>query len=137
MQSRWIRDKIVTIEANGKPALEIATPLDFWPESPKEMYSPEDLFLASAVACYGVSIHGVSGRFHAEFSDFHVSASGNLVQGEYGWEFEKITISAEIFVPDESQVTKMEKVAERAHRYCVVANSMKCPVIVDSKIIVK
>ncbi len=136
MQSSWVREKIVTIEVNGKPTLQIATPLDFWPESPTELYSPEDLFLASAVSCFGVSIHGVSKRFHAEFSNFHVSASANLVKGEYGWEFEKISISAKIFVTDKSQAKKMEKVADLAHRYCVVANSMKCPVIVDSQIVV-
>ena len=137
MQSNWIREKIVTIEVSGKPTLEIATPLDFWPESPNGLYSPEDLFLASAVSCFGVSIHGVSKRFHAEFSDFDVTARANLAKGEYGWEFEKISISVKIYVTDKSQVNKMEKVADRAHRYCVVANSMKCPVVVDSEIIVR
>ncbi len=137
MVSNWVRDKIVTIEVSGKPTLEIATPLDFWTESPVEKYSPEDLFLAAAVSCYGVSIHGVAKRFHTEFTDFHVTGKGNLKQGEYGWEFEQISLYAEIYVSDESHISKMEKVAERAHQYCVVANSMKCPVHLDFKIIVR
>lgn len=137
MESNWVREKIVTIEVSGKPILEIATPLDFWPNSPSGMFSPEDLFLAAAISCYGVSIHGVSKRFHTEFSDFHVKGTGNLIQGENGWEFEQISIFAEIYVSDSSHIAKMEKVAEKAHQYCVIANSMKCPVHLDYKVVLK
>ncbi|MHA2135888.1 MAG: hypothetical protein ACW99J_18680 [Candidatus Thorarchaeota archaeon] len=92
LHSRWVRDKIVTIEIEGKDTLEIATPPDFWDESPEGMISPEDLFLASVVSCYGVTLTGVSKRFHAEFTDFNVSGNGTLVKGEFGWEFEQITM---------------------------------------------
>lgn len=137
MRSKWVREKIVTIEVDGKPTLEIATPLDFWPDGPPEKYSPEDLFLASALSCYGVSIHGVSKRLRAEFLDFQITASGSLKQGDYGWEFEQISIAAEIVVADESHIPKMEKVAKRAYQYCVISNSMKCPVHLDYKFIVR
>ncbi len=137
MESKWVREKIVTIDVKGKPPLEIATPLDFWSESPPDLYSPEDLFLAAAVSCYGVSLHGVAQRFHVEFSDFYVRASANLFKGEFGWEFEQISLDVEIFVSDPAVIKKMEKVAEKAHRYCVVANSMKCPVHLKYRITVK
>ncbi|MHA1906936.1 MAG: OsmC family protein [Candidatus Thorarchaeota archaeon] len=137
MDSNWVREKIVTMEINGKPTLEIATPLDFWPEAPVDKISPEDLFLGAAVACYGVSMHGVAKRFHVEFLDFSVKGVGTLAKGEYGWEFDQITLDVEILVAEESVVKKMEKVAERSHRYCLVANSMKCPVHLNYKIKVK
>ena len=137
MKSRWVKEKIVTIEVDGKPTIECATPVGFWPERPPNLYSPEDLFLASAVACYGVSIPGVAKRFHAEFNDFEVSAKANLIKGEFGWEFEKISISAKITVSTNKDKKKMTKVAERAHRYCVVANSMKCSVDIDAEIILE
>jgi organic hydroperoxide reductase OsmC/OhrA len=62
LTSKWVRDKIVSIAPNGKSEFEVATPLDFWPESPPGTLSPEDLFLASAVSCYGVSLTGVAKR---------------------------------------------------------------------------
>ena len=34
MDSKWVRDKIVTIEIAGKPTFEVSTPTDFWPEAP-------------------------------------------------------------------------------------------------------
>lgn len=136
LSSRWVKEKIVTIEIEGKTAFEVAPPLDFWPDSPKKALSPEDLFVASVVSCYGVSLYGVATRYHAEFNSFTVNASGILMKGEYGWEFEQITISPRIVVPTQKDLKRMEKAAERAHRYCVISNSMKCPVHIKYEIIV-
>ncbi len=98
--------------------------------------SPEDLFVASAVSCYGVSLSGISERFHAGFKDFHLTGTGTLQKSESGWEFTQIAISATITVSSDDDRKKMAKAAERAHSYCIVANSMKCPVHLDYKIIV-
>jgi organic hydroperoxide reductase OsmC/OhrA len=137
MNSNWVRDKIVTIEIDGKPDLQVATPLDFWSESPKELISPEDLFVASALSCYGVSLSGVAKRFHGEFKDFQLSATGTLQKGEFGWEFEQITINAKIIVDTEKDRKRMTKAAERAHQYCLVANSMKCPIHLNYEVVIE
>lgn len=134
MNSNWVKEKIVTIEIEGKPTLNVATPPDFWPESPKEVISPEDLFVASAVSCYGVTLSGVAKRFHAEFTDFSVAGEGHLKKGEFGWEFEEINMSVKIQVPTEKDKSRMEKAADRAHRYCLVGNSMKCPVNLEYEV---
>ncbi|MFW9802887.1 MAG: OsmC family protein [Candidatus Thorarchaeota archaeon] len=136
LESNWVREKIVTVEIEGKPTLEVATPPDFWSESPKELISPEDLFLASAVSCYGVSLSGVAKRFHAKFSEFSVKSEATLAKGESGWEFDQITMFAKIIVPTERDRKRMEKAAQRAHTYCLVANSMKCPVHLNFEIVV-
>jgi len=99
LSSRWVKEKIVTIEIDNKKDYQVATPLDFWPESPIDVLSPEDLFVASAISCYGVSLSGISKRFHAEFKDFRITGTGTLQKGELGWEFEQITIDAKIIVP--------------------------------------
>jgi organic hydroperoxide reductase OsmC/OhrA len=135
LNSSWVREKIVTIEIDGKPTFEVATPSDFWPDSPKQTISPEDLFLASAVSCYGVSLSGVAKRFHAEFSDFSIKGEGTLAKGEFGWEFDQITMVARIVVPSEKDRKRMKKAAQRAHAYCVVSNSMKCPVHLEAEIV--
>ena len=137
MVSSWVKEKIVTIEIEGKSNFEVATPPDFWPESPKETLSPEDLFVAAAVSCYGVSLSGIAKRFHAEFTSFKIRATGTLHKGEYGWKFEQITIRPTIIVPSEKDKKRMEKAAERAHTYCVVSNSMKCSVNLEYEIVVE
>lgn len=137
LESNWVREKIVTVEIEGKPAFEVATPPDFWPESPKELTSPEELFLASAVSCYGVSLSGAAKRFHAEFSEFSVKSEATLAKGESGWEFDQITMFAKIIVPTERDRKRMEKAAQRAHTYCLVANSMKCPVHLNFELVVR
>jgi organic hydroperoxide reductase OsmC/OhrA len=128
MNSQWVKEKIVTIEIDGKETFEVATPPDFWPESPPNVISPEDLFVASVVSCYGVSLSGVSKRYHAEFNDFSIKAQGSLKKGEFGWEFDEIILDVHIIVPTPKDQKRMTKAAERAHRYCLVGNSIKCPV---------
>ena len=128
MKSTWIKEKIVALSIDGKPELRVSTPVDFWPDAPLDMISPEDLFVASAVTCYGVSLSGVSQRFHADLTDFSVTGVGTLQKGDNGWEFEKIVLDAHIKVPSEKDKKRMVKAAERAHTFCLVANSMKCPV---------
>jgi organic hydroperoxide reductase OsmC/OhrA len=137
MTSNWVKEKIVTIEIEGKETFNVATPPDFWSESPKELISPEDLFVASAVSCYGVSLSGVAKRYHAEFKDFHISATGTLQKGEFGWEFDQITMNVKIIVTNEKDKKKMEKAAERAHKYCLVANSMKCSIRLNYEVVVE
>jgi organic hydroperoxide reductase OsmC/OhrA len=137
MSSNWVRDKIVTIELVGKPEFQVATPSDFWPESPKELISPEDLFVASALSCYGVSLAGAAKRYHSEFKDFHLTGTGTLQKGEFGWEFEQITIEATIIVNTEKDRKRMMKAVERAHQYCLVANSMKCPVHLNYDVVLQ
>ncbi|UCE10281.1 MAG: OsmC family protein [Candidatus Thorarchaeota archaeon] len=134
LESKWVKDKIVTIEIEGKEKLEIATPPDFWDESPEGMISPEDLFLASVVSCYGVTLPGVAKRFHAEFIDFRVTANGTLARGEFGWEFDQISMFARIRVSTETDKKRMKKAAERAHKYCLIGNSVKCPVHLEYEI---
>ena len=135
MKCKWDREKIVDVHIEGKSDFKVATPLDFWPNGPNGVLSPEDLFLASAVTCYGVSLSGVAKRYHAEFDDFEIEAYGTLAQGEYGWEFDMIHMSVKIWVSSNKDRKKMTKAAERAHRYCVVSNSMKNPVELEYEII--
>jgi organic hydroperoxide reductase OsmC/OhrA len=137
MTSNWVRDKIVTIEIEGKEKFDVSTPYDFWPEAPRDVISPEDLFVASALSCYGVSLAGVAKRFHGEFKDFHLSATGTLQKGEFGWEFEQITINAKIIVETEKDKKRMTKAAERAHTYCLVSNSMKCPTHLNYEVVIE
>ncbi|NHJ14049.1 MAG: OsmC family peroxiredoxin [Candidatus Thorarchaeota archaeon] len=137
INSNWIKEKIVTIEIAGKPTFEVSTPIDFWPEARTDIVSPEDLFVASLVSCYGVSLSGASQRFHAELTDFAVKGIGRLAKGEFGWEFDQVSLFAKIVVPTETDKKRMEKAAERAHTYCVIGNSLKCPVHLDFKIIVE
>jgi organic hydroperoxide reductase OsmC/OhrA len=137
MTSNWIKEKIVTIEIEGKKELHVATPPDFWTESPRGYLSPEDLFVAAAVSCYGVTLSGVAKRFHAEFKNFHVTATGTLDKSEFGWEFDQITMNAKIIVTNEKDKKRMEKAAESAHRYCLVANSMKCPTHLNYEVVIE
>lgn len=137
MDSNWVKERIVTIEIEGKPTFNVATPIDFWPDAPTDVLSPEDLFVASVVSCYGVSLSSVSKRFHAEFTNFSVKGVGTLAKGEFGWEFDQISLEAQIVVPTEKDKKRMEKAADRAHRYCLVGNSLKCPVHLNFDIIVE
>jgi organic hydroperoxide reductase OsmC/OhrA len=137
MSARWVRERVVKVSIIGKHDFEVATPIDFWPQAPTDVLSPEDLFVASVVTCYGVSLSGIANRFHTQFKDFTLHGLGTLKQAERGWEFDRILIQVSIDVSSDDEKNTMTKVAERAHTHCLVANSLKCPVLVETEINVK
>lgn len=137
MDSNWIRDKIVEVRIEGKQDFKVATPLDFWPQAPPGVLSPEDLFVAAIATCYGVSVSGAAQRFHAEFKGFSVRATGTLKEGEFGWEFDTVVLHSRIVVTSQDQKDRMAKASDRAHRYCLVGNSVKCSVHLETEIVLE
>ncbi|MEM2141886.1 MAG: OsmC family protein [Candidatus Thorarchaeota archaeon] len=131
---RHLHEKIVNVSIKGKEDFRVSTPPDFWPEAPGDVLSPEDLFVASVASCYGVTLAGIAERSHVKLKGFTIEAEGRLKRGEKGWEFENITLHANIGASSEKDIESIEKVAERAHTYCLVSNSLKCPVLVQIEV---
>ncbi len=137
IESKWVRDKIVEVRIDGKQDFKVATPLDFWPQAPAGILSPEDLFVAAIVTCYGVSLSGVAQRFHAEFKNFTVRGTGTLREGQFGWEFDTVVLHSRIVVSSPDQKDKILKASDRAHTHCLVANSVKCTVHLETEVVVE
>jgi organic hydroperoxide reductase OsmC/OhrA len=108
-------------------ALESATPPEF-PNGIPNVWSPETYFLTAISGCYLNTFQALSDKFGFMPAGLRCEARGTVafVDGKFG--FTAIEVIPEITLADASQEAAAVKIAEKAHKYCLISNSVKCPV---------
>ncbi len=124
--------QIITPEVSV--TLECATPPEF-PNGIPGVWSPETYFLAAIAGCFVNTYQVLADKFGFKPAGFGCEASGKVafVDGKYG--FTEITITPKITLESAEQEATAVKVAEKAHKYCLISNSVKCPVLMAEKMV--
>lgn len=116
---------------------EVTSPPDWWPDAPEKHLSPYTLLLAASASCFSLSVFKAAGSFHTTFSNVEVESTGLMTENDEGiWSFEKIEIKVKVTIDNESEKAKIERAIEMAHKTCPVANTLKCPTLLDYEIVV-
>ncbi len=131
----WTQDRVGNLIVEGKPKVQVATPPEFG--GPEGIISPEDLFVASVVACHMTTFVTFSKKMRFEFKSFTCEGIGTLERVEKGFQFTKILLKAKVGVESEELIPKVERALELAGKYCLVANSMKCTVDHEDSVVVE
>lgn len=118
-----------------KPTIKIGTPPGL--EGEEEFHSPEDLFVASATACFMSGFVEFTKKMHIDFKSFECDSTGKLESVGRSYEITRIDMKARVVVESESIKGKMERALELAAKYCFVGNSMKCPITHETKVVVE
>jgi len=118
-----------------KPTIKIGTPPGS--DGEKKFHSPEDLFVASATACYMSGFVEYTKKMHISFKSFDCDSTGKLESVGRSYEITRIDMKATVVVESENLKGKMERALELAAKYCFVGNSMKCPIIHETEVVVK
>lgn len=129
-------NRISKIQSNDLDVvLECATPPEF-PNGIAGVWSPETYFLAAIAGCYINTFQALSDKFGFMPVELSCEATGTvaLVDGKFG--FTEVSITPQITIADASQEATAAKIAEKAHKYCLISNSVKCPVVMQEKILV-
>ena len=131
----WTHDRVGNLSVDGKPAVQVATPPEF--DGPEGIISPEDLFVASAAVCLMTTFVTFTKKMRFEFKSFKCEGVGTLEKMEKGFEFTHILLKAIVGVESEDLRPKAERALELAGKYCLVANSMKCPTEHENHIVIE
>ena len=124
VEVEWSRGRTVVARVTGKPELEIATPVEFWPEADPAVWSPEDVFASAAASCLAVTILGFAAREQLQLQSLHVDAegvAGRRADGRFG--FVRIEQRVEIGV-DAGDEQRALALVERAESSCLVTVSL-------------
>ena len=71
-----------------------------------------------------------------EVTDYRSSAEGELEHnGKTGYRFKRIVIRPELTISGTSQALA-EQILEKAHKACLIAHSLNCPVDIEPRIII-
>lgn len=113
--------------------LECVTPPEF-PNGIEGVWSPETYFLAAIAGCFVNTFQALAAKFDFMPVGLGCEARGTVALVEGKFAFTEVTILPKIRVESASQEATAAKVAEKAHKYCLISNSVKCPVLMDEKI---
>ena len=126
---RWTDHRKGTISCPGKPDVEVATPPEF--KGHEGIWSPEDLFVASANVCLMTTFLAVAERAGLAFSAYESTAEGRLELVEGKFQFTAIVIKPTITLESEADAAKAKELIEKAEANCLISNSMKATVTLE------
>jgi len=123
----WDGERRGTLAIEGKADLPISTPPEFG--GPPGIISAEDLFVASAGVCFHSTFLAMADKVRASFVNFSCRAEGTLekVEGK-GLLFTSIVLKPKVGIADLGEERPIKRALELAKKYCLVTNSMSCPV---------
>lgn len=126
---KWADHRKGTMSCEGKPNVEVATPPEF--KGHEGIWSPEDLFVASANICLMTTFIAVAERAGLAFSAYESAAEGRLELVEGKFQFTAITIKPTITLESDDDAAKAKELIEKAEANCLISNSMKATVTLE------
>jgi organic hydroperoxide reductase OsmC/OhrA len=116
------------IAIDGRAPLAVGTPHD------ADRYSPEHLLVATAEICLANYVLLIAGMSKLDVTAYRSSAEGELERDDKGgYRFKRILIRPELTVSAGAEALA-RRVLEKAHRSCLVARSLSCPVDIEPSI---
>jgi organic hydroperoxide reductase OsmC/OhrA len=117
----------IRLVAADKPALEVATPVEFRNGLPG-YWSPEDMLVAATASCYALTFRALARRRGVPFDDLEVMGNGHVTRradGRFGFVVVELQVTV---TADEEQVEAVTQLAHDAQRGCIVGRALEIPV---------
>jgi organic hydroperoxide reductase OsmC/OhrA len=133
VEVEWTKEKIGTLTSEGLPLMEVATPVEFGGQA--GFWTPEHLYAASVNSCFMSTFLAIANNSKLEFKGFYSKATAKLEKVEgIGLQITEITLRAKVVINQESDLEKTQRILEKAKKNCLVSNSIKTIVSLESKI---
>jgi peroxiredoxin-like protein len=126
---RWTEQRKGLMSCAGKPDIEVATPPEF--KGHPDIWSPEDLFVASANICLMTTFLAFAERAGLAFSSYESEAEGRLELVEGKFQFTAIMLKPTITLQPGADAGKAKELIEKAEANCLISNSMKATVTLE------
>ena len=130
---KWTEQRKGIITCSGKPDVQVATPPEF--KGHDGIWSPEDLFVASANICLMTTFLAVAERAGLAFASYESAAEGRLELVDGKFQFTEITLKPTITLKAGADAAKAKELIEKAETNCLISNSMKTKVHLDAAIV--
>ena len=129
---KWTEQKKGTITCDGKPEIQVATPPEF--KGHAGIWSPEDLYVASANICLMTTFLAVAERAGLVFTSYQCEAEGRLELIEGKFQVTVITLRPQITLQSGNDAVKAKELIEKAEANCLISNSMKTRITLEPTI---
>ncbi|MBD3407442.1 MAG: hypothetical protein GF411_15095 [Candidatus Lokiarchaeota archaeon] len=136
LQAETTDDHIVTVSMEGMDDFEVTSAPDWYPDAKEGLFSPQTMFVSASASCLILSVFKAAKRLHTDFKHISIDALGTMGENDDVWSFAKIELKVKAVVENEGQIDKISRAIDLAHKTCPIANTLKCPTIINKEIIV-
>jgi len=116
--------------------IEIATPPQF-PNGVEGIWSPEHLFTSAVASCLMTTFLSIAENSKLEFTAFSCKSHGKLEQIEGKFLMTEVILEPTVTIANESDREKADRVLQKSEQHCLISNSIKSKVTMNTNIILK
>lgn len=124
----------VRLSGAALPSFESAPPAAF--DGPGDLWSPEDLLVASLADCFILSFRAISQMSKLSWESIECRVEGTLDRVERVTQFTAFKISAKLRVAAEKDKERAERLLQKAEETCLISNSLKAKPHLDIEVVV-
>ena len=114
--------------------IEIATPPQF-PNGVEGIWSPEHLFTSAVASCLMTTFLSIAENSKLEFTAFSCKSHGKLEQIEGKFLMTEVILEPTVTIANESDREKADRVLQKSEQHCLISNSIKSKVTMNTNII--
>lgn len=119
-------DKTAKTSMSGTGETDIGPPAKYGGST--DTLNPEELFVASINSCVMLVFYHFVKKLNVDVTSYSATAEGTVEKTANGLRFTKVAIRAEVTIGDSSAAKKINELRDLAEKYCLVSNSVKCPI---------
>ena len=122
----------VALEGSRLPTLPSASPAEFG--GPGDRWSPETLLVAAVADCFLLTFRAVAHASKVSWVALRCEVGGTLDRVDRATRFTHFDIRAHLQVPPKTSVEQARRALEKAERACLIANSLKATMRLETEI---
>ena len=111
----------------GKPVISASADAAFRGDA--ATHNPEDLFITAISSCHMLSYLALCAKYGINVLSYEDRATAIMREdGKGGGRFEEVTLHPMVTIANAEQRERAEKLHDRAHELCFIANSCSVPI---------
>ena len=122
-------ESIVTISTKGLDDIQSTPPPEF--DGPEGYWSPESLLEASLADCFVLTFKAVAKASKLDWISISCDVVGELDRIDRVTKFTQFTLDITVNVPAEVSPEKVEKIAHKSEKNCLVSNSLSAEKVLN------
>ena len=129
----WTEERAGRLQSPSLPPLEVSAPPEF--EGREGLWTPEHLYVGAVVSCFMITFVAMAKFSKLEFISFAASARGKLekVPG-LGLQMTEIILKPRLVIRSASDLDRARRIIDKAEKNCLISNSIKTSIRVESEI---
>ena len=136
VQLNWLSNKKGLLSSNDAlGTLHVETPPAFGGEG--KPWTPEHFFLGAISSCFMTTYLAFIKKLQFEIVDLECEAIGQIEMVDGKYKFTQVDLYPKVYIDTEMLREKASLAMEKAHKYCLISNSVNADIFYHSQILIK